>query len=244
MAEGIAEQAEDLERLNGGEETTQSLALRDSFGQMVKVAEHTDERGVTDWPALDDEVGIDLDPVPEQDRSRYWIDHGIGCELRRAIDDEGADYVALGELARRLLAATPPPVPPVYMVEPPFALEREACAFWDHGDAVAYADAVSRPDEGAPDGFGEADTVDFPINGPTEAATAIAVERARYLEDTGFDGVAEDVEQGKRALAGVAEILRETIGLGGDEDTEKALATVEHWIEIDAAHRPHTTTAA
>lgn len=196
LAGGIIEQAEDLERLNDGEETTQSLALRDYFSQLCRVADATDAGGVTDWAKVAPELGVDLDP-----------DEMPQCEP-----------------------------PPVYMVEPPLSLEREMCAFYDHGDAVAYADAVSRPDHGQPEGFGEADVEDMHINGAAEALAAVNVERARVLEDLGFDGAAEDVERGARPLAGVLDLLKETIGLGEDEDTAQAVAKVAHWMAIDAEH--------
>lgn len=62
MAEGVIEQAERIEVIEG--ETTESLALRDYFSQMVKVAEHTDwDTELVDWAAIESEIGVDLDLI-------------------------------------------------------------------------------------------------------------------------------------------------------------------------------------
>lgn len=63
IAEGLSEQFEAMEAREG--ETTESLALRDYFSQLVAVAESVGPDGRADWSALDDRIGIDLESEAE-----------------------------------------------------------------------------------------------------------------------------------------------------------------------------------
>lgn len=223
MAEGISEQYESLEAK--GDECMEGLALRDYYTQIVAVAENTDDGGRVDWSALEDRIGVDLEPEPERVPGGPAI---VGGLLRLPGYLDGGDYrwfdlsrveEALGDDLNG--PGVPQGPAPVYVVHIPERMDG-IYVFADHGAAVAFSDALT---VGDPTMSCKLD--DPPVNVGAGAEDLIAIERAAQVEDLGHVAVAEDI---RGHMVPLTTIL---VRLASIEGTQQARGLIGHWIEVD-----------